>query len=108
MRTKPANMTNEQWAAYKARTARRAAAAAALANLPPAPIEVKVGVMTAKIDAGADQEFGTSDDKVSILSSTSLDSMSKAELLALAEERGIEVPQKANKEKLLKALRNAH
>jgi hypothetical protein len=96
---KPVNMTNEQWVAYRARVARRNAAQKKA--LETEPILVQVGVMTAEIEAGTDNTFGTTDDDVDIIPTKSLP---KSQLLKMAKKRGIEVSKKASKEEILALL----
>ena len=103
MKKKP-GMTDAEWKAYRARVERRAMAAKAALEAPAddsPDVIVQVGAMTAHVEAGPDEEFGTKDDVVKI---TPTNSMSRSELLDLAAQKGIEVSHKASKKDILALL----
>lgn len=105
---KPSNMTDAEWAAYRARVARRKAdpdyqrrVQKRLVEADPA-IFAQVGAMAVEIENGVDNKFGTPDDVVDI---TPLTSLSKNKLLKMARQKGLEVTSKMTKEELLDILR---
>jgi hypothetical protein len=117
-------MTDEQWAAYKARVDRRIATqkkASSEGGWPkphpqvvPKKVEVDVGVMKATVTAGPDGKFGTPDDKATLTPKNKKPfprydkKMSKKDLLKVADEVGVTgLTKRNNKAEMVEAIQQA-